>query len=478
MNEFSKNMMGTQNREEALEERFEALKGYLEDKKFPELMRTMDELNPADTADFLSELSSEVRPAVFRMLNKEVAAEVFAYLDKDIQEETVSLLTDLEVSSILEELYSDDAADMLEEMPANVVKRILKNAKPETRAEINRLLSYPEDSAGSLMTGEYVSVRKEMTCREAMEAVRRTGVDKETVYVLYVTDRSRFLSGTVSFKDILFSDPDAKIEDVMETDIVSAVTTDNQEDVVAAIEKYSLLALPITDKEGRMVGIVTVDDAMSTLIEEAAEDLELMGAITPSDKPYMRMSIWEIWKKRIPWLLLLMLSATFTSMIIMHYENAIGTYAILTAFFPMLMGTGGNAGSQASVTVIRGISLGELDWRDVPKIVWKEFRVSLLCGLTLAAVCFVKTMLIDFRLQWQTVTESGDVQNNLLVAGVVSLTVLAAILIAKIVGSILPMGAKKLGLDPAVMASPFISTIVDTITLMVYFSIATMFLPI
>ena len=458
-------------------EQFETLNELLGTKQYSTLMRTLDEMNPIDAAEYLTALPSERVPLVFRMLKKDTAAEIFAELESDLQNAIVTHLSDREMGEILEELAVDDAVDMLEEMPASVVKKILRNATPETRAELNRFLAYPENSAGSIMTSEFIDLRRDMTCEQAVERIRRTGLDKETVYVAYVTDSKRVLQGVVPLKALLFSQPDQTIEEIMDESVIYAHTLDDRETVANLISHYDMIALPIADAEERLVGLVTVDDAMDVLEAEATEDIEKMAAILPTDKPYMRTSVWETWKKRIPWLLLLMVSATFTSTIITRYETAIGAYAILTAFFPMLMDTGGNAGGQSSVTIIRGMSLDEIRLRDVFRVLWKEFRVSLLCGLTLAAATFLKVYAVDFRFHATTILESGAIQNNLLITAIISVTVFCAIIIAKLVGTLLPMGAKRLGLDPAVMASPFITTIVDTVVLILYFTIASALLP-
>ena len=457
---------------------YEEMLELYENRRYTTLMNKLDELTPIDTAEFLSELPIHTLPAFFRLLKKDTASDVFAELDYDLQEKIISSMTDREITEILESLFTDDAVDMLEEMPANVVLRIMKNVTPQTRAEINRFLSYPEDSAGSVMTSEFLDLKKEMTCAEAIERIRRIGLDKETVYVAYVTGKSRILEGVVPLKSLLFADPDVKIEEIMNPNVLFAYTHDDRESVANMIARYDIIALPITDKERRLVGIVTVDDALDVLETETTEDIEKMAAILPTDKPYMKTGIWETWKKRVPWLLLLMLTATFTSTIITHYEAAIGTYAILTAFLPMLMNTGGNAGGQSSVTIIRGLSLGEIEMRDVLRVLLKEFSVSILCGITLAAATFLKVMALDFRFQAQTVLENGTVQNNLQLALVISITVFFGIVIAKIVGTLLPIATKRVGLDPAVMASPFITTIVDTVTLLIYFTVATLILHI
>jgi magnesium transporter len=359
-------------------------------------------------------------------------------------------------------LFVDDAVDMLAEMPSNVVKRILKNVTPETRAQINRFLSYPEDSAGSVMTAEFIELRKSMTCAQAVDTIRRTGVDKETVYVAYVTDPGRHLEGVIRLQDLLFAEPDEVLEDLMDTNIICASTHDDRETVAATISKYDLLVLPIVDKERRLVGIVTVDDAIDVLQEEATADIEMMAAITPTDKSYLKTSVFETFKKRIPWLLLLMLSATFTGAIITHYEEAVGTWTILTAFMPMLMGTGGNAGSQSSIAVIRSLSLGEIELRDIWRVLFKELRVSLICGVVMGVATFIKVLVIDLRLDL----------SQILVALVVSISLVLTVILAKVIGTVLPILAKRIGLDPAVMASPFITTIVDALSLMLYFEVA------
>ena len=454
----------------------EKLNQLLEEKKYSQLVRELDEIPPVDAAEFLASLPENRAAVIFRMLKKDSAAEIFAELDPDLQTKLVGLMTDREVKEIYEELYVDDAVDTLEEMPANVVKRILQLATAQTRAEINRFLAYPEDSAGSVMTSEFIDLKKNMTCEQAIAHIRKTGLDKETVYVAYVTDRSRILQGVVPLKQLLFAKPDDVIEDIMNPNVIFAHTSDDQETVANMISHYDLIALPIVDNENRLVGIVTVDDALDVLEAEATEDIEKMAAILPTDKPYFKTGVFETWKKRIPWLLLLMISATFTSMIIRNYESKIAHVAILTAFFPMLMDTGGNAGGQTSVTIIRSLSLGEVRLRDVFRVIWKEFRVACLCGVTIAAATFLKVFAIDFHFQINSMLEGGALQNNLIICAVVCITVFFAIVVAKLVGAILPIGAKRLGFDPAVMASPFITTIVDAVTLMIYFAVASMLL--
>ena len=448
--------------DERMEEIMQQLLELLDSKRYSDFMRQVDELNPVDVAEFFDELPRERQPSVFRLLEKDVAAEIFAELDGDVQETLIVAMTDREVRVMLDELFVDDAVDMLAEMPSNVVKRILKNATPETRESINRLLSYPEDSAGSVMTTEFIELRKSMTCQQAIDTIRRTGVDKETVYVAYVTDPSRHLEGVIRLQDLLFAEPEDILEDLMDTNIICASTHDDRETVATTISRYDLLVLPIVDKERRLVGIVTVDDAIDVLQEEATADIEMMAAITPTDKSYLKTSVLETFKKRIPWLLLLMLSATFTGAIITHYEEAVGTWTILTAFMPMLMGTGGNAGSQSSIAVIRSLSLGEIELRDIWRVLFKETRVSLICGAVMGVATFIKVLVIDLRLDLSQIT----------VALVVSISLVLTVILAKIIGTVLPILAKRIGLDPAVMASPFITTIVDALSLMLYFEVA------
>lgn len=459
-------------REEQIEDNFSECREFLERKQYAQFRRAIEEMNPVDAAEFFSSLEYEMIPAVIKLVHKDSLAEIFAELESDVQEKIITAMTDREIRHILDELFVDDAVDLIEELPANVVARVMKVATPETRDEINKFLAYPENSAGSVMTSEFISLHKSMTVSEAIEHIRRTGVDKETVYSAYVTDNKRVLEGTISFKELLFSTENKTIDLICNRELIYAYTTDDREYVADTIAKYGLLALPIVDNEMRLVGIVTVDDAIDVIQEEATEDIEIMAAMTPSDKSYMKTGVFETCRKRFPWLLVLMLSAIFSSAIITHYESAIGTYAILTAFFPMLMNTGGNAGSQSSVAIIRAMSLDEIGKRDFFRVVWKEFRVSLLCAFGLGAVCFLKTMAIDFRFALEETLPNGAIQNNLMISLVVSITACCAVIFAKFIGTILPMGAKKIGLDPAVMASPFITTIVDTVTLVIYFAIA------
>lgn len=443
---------------------YEELSSLLEAKKYPEFMRRIDEINDIDAAEYLASLPPEHLLTAFRMLKKDVAADVFSFMDIEMQESIITKMSDSEISMIIEDLFIDDAVDLLEELPAIMVKRILKISRPETRNLINKFLSYPENSAGSVMTAEFIDLHKEMTVAEAIDNIRKKGVDKETIYVVYVTNSSRVLEGIVSLKDLIFARPEALVGDIMETDLICGHTLDDREDIAATITKYNVLALPIVDKENRLVGIVTVDDAMDVIEEETTEDIKKMSAIVPGDKPYMRSSVFEIWKTRIPWLLLLMLSATFTGQIISSFESKLAAVPILIAFIPMLMDTGGNSGGQSSVTVIRGMATGEIEIHDILKIIWKEIRVALACGVVLSACNFVKILLVDNLIFGNGVSLEAN--------AVVSLTLLSTVIVAKIVGCSLPIFAKKVGFDPAVMASPIITTVVDAVSLLIYFTIA------
>ena len=455
-------------------ERFEivekAILRMLEDKKYATLRDILTTMNPSDVAGLFEGLDEKQIPLMFRLLTKEQAAETFVEMEPEAQELLIRGFSDNELKEVLDELYADDAADIVEEMPANVVKRILKAADPELRSSINQILRYPEYSAGSIMTTEYVSLRPHMTVEEAILRIRRQGVDKETIYTCYVTEKDRKLIGMVTVKDLLLApDDEMTIEEIMITNLIYVNTRTDQEEVARMFSKYNFLALPVVDTEGRMVGIVTFDDAMDVMEEEATEDMELMSGMTPSEKPYLRSSAFELFKNRIPWLMLMMVSATFTGLIITSFEGALAAQVALTAFIPMLMGTGGNSGSQSSVTVIRSLSLGELKKGDVLQVLWKELRTSVLCGVALAIVCFVKIWLVDKLL-------FGNADITLMVDLVVCLALAVTVVVAKIVGCLLPMGAKALKLDPAVMASPFISTIVDALSLLVYFLFAKMLL--
>lgn len=442
----------------------EELLELLENRQYTGLRQFLSELNDADIAVLMEELEEESLLKVYRILPKDLAADVFSYLEVESQQTIISSLSDTEAANVIDNLMADDAVDLLEEMPANVVDKLLANAKPDTRSAINQLLGYPEDSAGSIMTVEYVSLKESLTVDQAIDHIRRVGLDSETINICYVLDAQRRLVGTVALRYLLLSGGDEIIGDFMHENVISITTHMDQEQVAAQFKKYDFTAMPVVDNENRMVGIITVDDIVDILEEEATEDMEKMAAILPSDKPYMRTTVWETYKKRIPWLLLLMISAAFTGAIISSFEEALSVYAALIAFIPMLMDTGGNAGGQASVTVIRGLSLGEIEYRDVPKVVWKEIRVAVLCGFSLAAANFVKLMLFD--------------RVGVPVALTVCLTLVAAVLMAMLVGCLLPIGAKKLGFDPAVMASPFITTIVDALSLLVYFRFAIIILGI
>ena len=455
-------------------ERFEivekALVKMLEDKKYITLRDILLTMYPSDIAAIFSNLEEKQIPLMFRLLSKEQAAETFVEMDPDAQELLIKGFSDNELKEVLDELYVDDAADIVEEMPANVVRRILDHADPEMRKSINQILRYPEDSAGSIMTTEYVSLWPNMTVEEAILSIRRQGVDKETIYTCYITASDRTLLGLVSVKDLLLaSDDEMRLKDMMHTNIISVTTQTDQETVARMLSKYNFLAMPVVDGENRMVGIVTFDDAMDVLTEEATEDMELMSGMTPSEKPYLKSSTLELFKNRFPWLTLLMVSSTFTGLIITSFEDALASVVALTAFIPMLMGTGGNSGSQSSVTVIRSLSLGELKFQDIGAVLWKELRTSLMCGVALGVVCFAKIWLIDHLL-----FNNPDI--TLMVDLVVSLALVLTVVIAKIVGGLLPLGAKALGADPAVMASPFITTIVDAVSLLVYFMFAKMLL--
>jgi len=460
-------------------ERFEivekALLAMLEEKKYATLRDILITMNPNDIAGLFSGLEDKQIPLMYRLLPKELAAETFVEMEPDAQELLIRGFSDNELKEVLDELYVDDAADIVEEMPANVVKRILKHADPEMRHSINQILRYPENSAGSIMTTEYVSLRPHMTVEEAILRIRRQGVDKETIYTCYVTAKDRKLLGLVTVKDLLLCDDDEmEIQEIMQqnvADLIYVNTKTDQEEVALMFNKYNFLAIPVVDGEGRMVGIVTFDDAMDVMEEEATEDMELMSGMTPSEKPYLRSSAFELFKNRIPWLMLMMVSATFTGLIMTAFEDALAAQIALSAFIPMLMGTGGNSGSQSSVTVIRGLSLGELDFSDIFTILWKEIRTALMCGVALAVVCFVKIWLIDHLML-------GNENITLMVDLVVCCALCVTVVLAKMVGCMLPIAAKAVKLDPAVMASPFISTIVDALSLLVYFMFAKMLLKI
>ncbi len=430
----------------------------LEDRKYGGIAALVKDMNPADAAAMLQELPESKMPLVFRLLPKELAAETFAYMEGDAQEVLIQGFTDKELDEVIGEMFLDDAVDMIEEMPANVVKKILRHVDADTRKMINQVLNYPKDSAGAMMTMEYVDLKRRMTVEQAFERIRSTALDSETVYTCYVTDGRRKLEGVITVRELLLAPKDAVLRDIMETNVKFVTTHTDQEEAARLLSKYDFLALPVVDAEERLVGIVTVDDAMDVMQEEATEDMERMAAIAPSDKPYMKVSVFENWKKRAPWLLFLMISAAFTGSIITHFETALAANLVLSSFIPMLMSTGGNTGSQASTTIIRSLSLGEVRYRDIPQILLKESSTAVLCGVTLAVANFLKLMLLD--------------QVGVPVALVVCLTILAVSLVANLLGSLLPLFAKRVGLDPTVMASPLISTILDAVSLVIYFNIA------
>lgn len=444
----------------------ETMKEYIEHNQYAKIRVGIEDMNEADIADMIEELelSTPEMIKLFRMLPKGIAADVFSFLPIEVEQTIITSLTDREAANIIENLFADDAADLMEEMPANVVKRLLAQTTPETRRDINHLLRYPEDSAGSIMTVEFVDLKENQTVTEAIERIRKIGLNKETINTCYVTNQYRKIRGTISLRMLLLSEASDRIGDLMEENVITINTMMDQEEVAHQFQKYDFDAMPVVDSENRLVGIITVDDIMDIIEQEATEDIEMMAAITPTDKPYMKTTVFETWKKRIPWLLLLMISATFTGKIIMTYENALASYAVLTAYIPMFMDTGGNAGGQASVTIIRGISLGEIEFSDIFRVIWREVRVAVLCGITLAVVNFAKLLLLD----------GVAVQ----VAWIVCLTMVITVIVAKLVGCSLPILAKKIGFDPAVMASPFITTIVDAVSLIIYFQIATRILGI
>ena len=453
------------------EKQSDELMELLDSRRMKELQTRLEDMNEFDVAEFLSEIGDNRMPMVFRLLSKETAADVFANFDAPEQGQIINSITDSELSAIIEELYVDDAVDMMEELPANVVKRVMRTATPETRRLINQYLNYPENSAGSIMTAEFVDLKKYMNVREAIARIRRIGEDKETIYICFVTSADRKLEGVVSVKDLLLNDDETVIEDIMDTNVIFCMTHDDQEEVSEKISDYDLMAIPVVDKEGRLVGIVTVDDIIDVLEQETTEDFEIMAAMTPSDKPYSRTGAIDMWNNRVPWLLFLMLSATFTTMILNSFEDALAVQAVLIGFIPIIMGTGGNSGAQSSTAIIRSLSLGDTEPEDALKVIWKEWRVALLCGLTLAAVNFVKMLLVDNLLL-------GNPDVDYTIALIVSLAIVFTVMFAKVVGSFLPMLAEKIGLDPAVVATPLITTISDAVSLLIYLEIAKVFLHI
>ena len=457
--------------EERRDELLEEIEEMTRRKQYKALRDILVELEPADIADLFDDLPEEMLPLLFRLLPKEPAAELFVELEPDVQEMLIRGFSNTELKEVLDELYLDDAVDIVEEMPAGVVKRILKHADPDTRKSINEILKYPEDTAGSLMTTEFVDLKRDMTVEDALKRIRRTGTDKETINVCYVVDPARKLLGIASLRTILLSDEDDSIEDIMDPNVISVTTLEDKEDVAQTFSKYNFIALPVVDKENRLVGIITVDDAIDVMEAEATEDIEKMAAMLPSDKPYLKTGVLETWKARIPWLLILMLSATFTGIILNHYETALAACIVLNSFIPMLTGTGGNSGTQASTAVIRALSLDEVEFSDLGHVIWKELRVALLCGACLGGANFVKMMLVDRALLHNAAVTPT-------VALVVCLTLVFVVFFAKLVGCSLPILAERIGLDPAVMASPFISTIVDAISLIIYFRFASLLLGI
>lgn len=451
------------------EEIFELIEG----KKYARLRELLSDMNPADIAQILEEIPAKELPVIFRILPKELAAEVFVEMDSEMQQLLIEAFSDRELREVMDELFMDDTVDIIDEMPATVAKRILRQTDANTRKMINQLLAYPDDSAGSIMTTEYVDLKKTMTVDEAFDHIREVGLDTETIYTCYVIDAGRHLLGIVTVKDLLLNPKSRVLSEIMDENIIFANTLDDKEEVAGQFEKYDLMALPIVDKENRLVGIVTVDDAIDVIQEEATEDIEKMAAILPSDKTYFRTGIIATFKARIPWLMLLMISATFTGAIISSFEEKLTIFPALIAFIPMLMDTGGNSGSQSSVTIIRGISLGDIEFRDIFKVIWKEVRVALCCSTALAAVNFIKLWLVDY-LMFRTFDPGKQIPE----IAVVCITLFCTVIVAKFIGCVLPILAKKIGFDPAVMASPFITTIVDAISLFIYFRIAILLLGI
>ena len=437
---------------------FNKINELLENKLYMEARQEIAEMNPVDIAALIEEFPENERTKIFRLLPKSLAADVFSYLPIELEQDIIIALSDREAGHILDNLNADDAADLIDEMPANVVKKLLASADPETRRDINHLLQYPDDSAGSIMTVEFMDLKESYTVEQSLRKIRMEGIDKETINTCYILNPHRRLLGAISLRRLLLSDPVEKMINIMEDHVISVSTQTDQEEVAQLFQKYDFTSIPVVDSENRLVGIITVDDIVDILQQEATEDIEKMAAITPTDKPYMKTGVLETWKKRIPWLLILMISATFTGRIISHYEAALASYVVLTAFIPMLMDTGGNAGSQASVSIIRGLSLNEIDYSDTLKILLKELCVGILIGVTLAAANFVKLLIID--------------RVSVTIAMVVCFTLIVTVIFAKLVGCSLPVLAKRLGFDPAVMASPFITTIVDALSLMMYFKIA------
>ncbi len=429
----------------------------LEEKKYTSLQEYIDKLNSQDISGLFDDLTNEDMAILFRLLSKDEAAETFSYMDTDIQEKLINLLTDKELKLVIDELFMDDTVDLIEEMPSNVVKRILKTVSKEDRKTINELLKYPDDSAGSIMTTEFIDLKVNMTVEEAFEKIRKIGIDKETIYTCYVLDTRRKIKGLVTVKDLLLSDKNIQIKDIMETNVITVFTLDDQEEVAKKFDKYDFMALPVVDKEERLVGIITVDDAIDVIQEENTEDFEIMAAMTPTEDTYFKTSVFKHAKNRILWLLILMLSSTITGLIITHYENAFAAIPVLVSFIPMIMGTGGNCGSQSSTLIIRGMAVDEIKLKDFFRAIWKEFRVALLVGIALA-ICNGVRIVLQYK--------------DIRLAIVLGSTLVGTVLLAKLLGCILPMLAKKLKLDPAIMAAPLITTIVDTCSILIYFAIA------
>ena len=436
----------------------------VEEKKFRKLRGILEEMNEVDIAEFIQDMELDKVVLVFRLLPKELGAEVFACLEIEMQEYIINSMSDYELQKIIEELYIDDAVDMLEELPATVVRRVLANAKPDTRALINQFLQYPDDSAGSIMTAEYIALKKNMTVEQSFAYIRRNAVEKETIYTCFVLDEKRHLEGVVSVKALLLNDYDTKIEEIMDTNIIQAVTSDDQEVVVETFNKYDLLSLPVVDHEGRMVGIVTVDDIVDVMEQEATEDIELMAAILPSEKPYLKMGVFEVAKNRIPWLLILMFTSTISALILEAFDTFTALFPTLITCVPMLTATGGNAGSQSSTTIIRAMSIGDVEMSDVWRVFWKECRVSLIVGAVLGIANYIRLILMY--------------PGEPVVCLVIGLSLIATVVMSKVLACVLPFGAKLLKLDPAMMAAPLISTIVDSLSLVVYFAIAAMLLTV
>lgn len=439
----------------------------IKNKRFVQLKKILSEMQPADIAEIFEEAKDKEIPVLFRILPKELAAEVFVEFDSDKQKLLINAFSDNELREVLDELFMDDTVDLIEEMPANVAKRILKHTDANTRRMINQLLAYPDDSAGSIMTTEYIDLKKNMTVDEALDQIRNKGIDTETIYSCYIIDSRRNLLGTVSLRDLLLNKKDCIVKDLMDENVIYANTLDDKEEVVTLFDRYDMLALPVVDKEHRLVGLITVDDAIDVMQEQTSEDIEKMAAILPSEKTYLKTGIFETFKSRIPWLLFLMISATFTGAIISSFEARLAQCIALVAFIPMLMGTGGNAGSQTSVSVIRALSLGDIEFKDIFKVIWKELRVSLIIGIVLGVINFAKLYLVDFL--WLHTFDTGV---ELAQMATICLTLIFVIIVAKMLGAVLPIVAKKMGLDPAVMASPLVTTILDAVSLLIYFGIA------